>query len=103
MKNYRSVSFRKRYEKSRKAPIRKRRGTPSITRIIREISSIIEFSAMLLAPPEFNSSGIHIVHDTVEGLLLFGRWRVLPVALDFLYLPDYITDVGHGLYGPVLE
>jgi hypothetical protein len=50
---------------------------------------------MLPAPPEFNCPGIHIVEDAVKGLLLFRRWRILPVAFDGFNLPDYITDVGH--------
>lgn len=102
-KNQNTVSFRKRYESTRNAPTRIRRGTASITRIIRDISSIIVFSVILFAPPEFYRAGIYVVHNAVEGLLLFWRRRILPVALDFFYLPDYIPDIGHGLCGPVFE
>jgi hypothetical protein len=96
------VSFRKRYEKTRKAATRTRRGTPSMTRIIKEMSSMTVFSVMLLAPPELNGAGKHVVYDAVEGLLLFLRWRILPIALDFLYLPDYVADIGHGRQSPDL-
>jgi hypothetical protein len=35
------------------------------------------------------------VHDPVQGLLLFLRWRVLPVALNLLDLSYYVADIGH--------
>jgi hypothetical protein len=36
------------------------------------------------------------MEDPVEGFLLLGRWRILPVELDLFYLSDYVADIGHG-------